>query len=83
MVKMPPRSSQPLASHMRHSADRTESHSLSVEETCRYIAEFTAELSYMAKGKDLDLLVYLLDMARLEALQSLENASAETRRSAL
>jgi hypothetical protein len=40
---------------------------LSPEETARYIAEFSAELSYLARRSKLDLLAYLLDMARLEA----------------
>lgn len=39
----------------------------SVDETARYIAEFTAELAYLAQQAELDLLAYLLDMARLEA----------------
>lgn len=41
--------------------------SMSTAETARYIAEFTAELSYLARQSHLDLLAYLLDMARLEA----------------
>jgi hypothetical protein len=36
-------------------------------EAARYIAEFTAELSIVARGAKLELLAYLLDMARLEA----------------
>jgi hypothetical protein len=40
---------------------------LSAEDTARYIAEFSAELSYLARRAKLDLLAYLLDMARLEA----------------
>ncbi len=40
---------------------------MSAAETARYIAEFTAELSYLARRSKLDLLAYLLDMARLEA----------------
>lgn len=36
-------------------------------ETAQYIAEFAAELSYLARRSNLDLLAYLLDMARLEA----------------
>ncbi|WP_112663641.1 hypothetical protein [Microvirga flavescens] len=42
----------------------------SSEETALYIAQFTAELSYLARRANLDLLAYLLDMARLEASRS-------------
>ncbi len=40
---------------------------MSALETAQYIAEFTAELSYLARQTRLDLLAYILDMARLEA----------------
>ena len=40
---------------------------MSDTETAQYIAEFTAELAYLARQTKLDLLAYLLDMARLEA----------------
>ncbi|SCZ07929.1 hypothetical protein SAMN02927923_03934 [Microvirga guangxiensis] len=40
---------------------------MSPVETAQYIAEFTAELSYLSRQTKLDLLAYLLDMARLEA----------------
>ena len=40
---------------------------MSTAETARYISEFSAELSYLAREAKLDLLAYLLDMARLEA----------------
>jgi hypothetical protein len=40
---------------------------LSATETSQYIAAFSAELSHMARQAKLDLLAYLLDMARLEA----------------
>ena len=36
-------------------------------EAARYIASFTGELSSLAKQSGLELLGYLLDMARLEA----------------
>ena len=36
-------------------------------DVARYIAEFSAELSSLARQSRLDLLAYLLDMARLEA----------------
>jgi hypothetical protein len=39
-------------------------------EAARYIAEFTAELSAIAKHSGLDLLAYLLDMAHLEATRA-------------
>lgn len=38
-------------------------------EAARYIAEFTVELSALAKHSRLDLLAYLLDMAHLEAIR--------------
>jgi len=45
---------------------------LSTSETARCIAEFTAELAYLARRSNLDLLAYLLDMARLEAARAME-----------
>lgn len=45
---------------------------MSAAETAQYIAEFTAELSYLARQTKLDLLAYLLDMARLEAARALQ-----------
>jgi hypothetical protein len=39
----------------------------SPSETARYIAEMAAELSFLARRSNLDLLAYILDMARLEA----------------
>jgi hypothetical protein len=45
---------------------------MSKAETARYIAEFTAELSYLARQTRLDLLAYLLDMARLEAAREVQ-----------
>lgn len=47
---------------------------VSASEAARYIAEFSAELSYMARESGLDLLAYLLDMARLEAIRALQTA---------
>lgn len=47
----------------------------SVDETARYIAEFTAELAYLAQQAELDLLAYLLDMARLEATRSTQSGA--------
>lgn len=45
---------------------------MSTAETAQYIAEFTAELSYLARQSKLDLLAYLLDMARLEAGRAIQ-----------
>ena len=39
----------------------------SAEETARYIADMIASLAYIARDAKLDLLTYLLDMARVEA----------------
>jgi len=41
--------------------------SMSAVEAAQYIAEFSAELSSIARRSNFDLLAYLLDMARLEA----------------
>jgi hypothetical protein len=45
---------------------------MSSAETAQYIAEFSAELAYLARESKLDLLAYLLDMARLEASRSVQ-----------
>ena len=45
---------------------------MSPEETAQYVAEFSAELSYLARKANLDLLAYLLDMARLEAIRTVQ-----------
>lgn len=45
---------------------------MSAQETAQYISEFSAELSYLARETKLDLLAYLLDMARLEAIRALQ-----------
>jgi hypothetical protein len=42
-------------------------------ETVQYIAEFTAELSFLARQSQLNLLAYLLDVARLEAIRTLQS----------
>lgn len=44
----------------------------SAAETARYIAEFTAELSFLARRSNLEVLAYLLDMARLEATRAVQ-----------
>ena len=36
-------------------------------ETARYIADMTQEMSLMAKHADLEIIAYLLELARLEA----------------
>jgi len=50
---------------------------MSQAETARYVAEFSAELSYLARTVNLDLLAYLLDMARLEAIRTAQADEAE------
>lgn len=45
---------------------------MSAAEAAQYIAEFTAELAYLARRTRLDLLAYLLDMARLEAARAVQ-----------
>lgn len=42
-------------------------------ETARYIAELTTGLSSLARGSGLDVLAYLLDIARLEAEEIAQN----------
>ena len=46
---------------------------MSPVETAQYVAEFSAELSYLARTANLDLLAYLLDMARLEAIRTVQS----------
>jgi hypothetical protein len=46
---------------------------MSPMETAQYVAEFSAELSYLARKANLDLLAYLLDMARLEAIRTVQS----------
>ena len=46
---------------------------MSTVETAQYVAEFSAELSYLARDANLDLLAYLLDMARLEAIRTVQS----------
>ena len=42
-------------------------------EVSRYIASMTAEMANMARSAKLDLLVYFLDMAKVEAIAQAEN----------
>ncbi|MBM6594175.1 hypothetical protein [Microvirga pudoricolor] len=68
MAKTPSRSQrQDVLAHPGSKPEVTIATGLSPEETARYIAEFSAELSYLARRAKLDLLAYLLDMAKLEA----------------
>jgi hypothetical protein len=46
-------------------------------ETAQYMAEFWAELSYFARKANLDLLAYLLDMARLEAIRTVQSGDKD------
>ncbi|MEE1656360.1 hypothetical protein VB618_09140 [Microvirga sp. CF3062] len=50
---------------------------MSPAETAQYVAEFSAELSYLAREANLDLLAYLLDMARLEAIRTVQSGDKE------
>lgn len=46
-------------------------------ETAQFIAEFSAELSFLARQVRLDLLAYLLDMVRLEAVRALQSGQGK------
>jgi hypothetical protein len=79
MPKQPPHPSrgfqiQPVSSP---SAEGARPREAGPAEAARYIAEFAAELSVLARHARLDLLAYLLDMARLEATKA---QKAETAR---
>jgi len=50
---------------------------MSAAETAQYISEFSGELSFLAREAKLDLLAYLLDMARLEAMRTLQGADKD------
>ena len=45
-------------------------------EVARYIAQMTAELGGMARGANMDLLAYFLDMCRVEANVQMERFEA-------
>ena len=47
-------------------------------ETAKIVADFTLELSSLARASRLDLLAYLLDMARLEAIRVVQAKHPET-----
>ncbi len=51
---------------------------MSPMETAQYVAEFSAELSYLAREANLDLLAYLLDMARLEASRAVQSGNKDS-----
>jgi hypothetical protein len=51
---------------------------MSAQETAQYISEFSAELSYLARETKLDLLAYLLDMARLEAIRAVQATDTDS-----
>jgi hypothetical protein len=73
MSKAPPRVLPAPSPHNEESADKAPGSykgEMTEAETAQYIAEFTAELSYLARQARLDLLAYLLDMARLEAARA-------------
>ena len=50
---------------------------MSQVETAQYIAEFSAELAFLARQAKLDLLAYLLDMARLEAIRVVQSGGKD------
>jgi hypothetical protein len=75
MSKAPRRALSASSPHDQKGADQApnlDKKGMSATETAQYIAEFTAELSYLARQARLDLLAYLLDMARLEAARALQ-----------
>jgi hypothetical protein len=43
---------------------------ISHAEAAQYIAEFSAELAYLAREANLDVLSYMLEMARIEAMEA-------------
>jgi hypothetical protein len=50
---------------------------MNAAETAQYVAEFSAELSYLAREANFDLLAYLLDMARLEAIRAVQSGDKD------
>ncbi|WP_201832147.1 hypothetical protein [Microvirga zambiensis] len=50
---------------------------MSPAETAQYVAEFSAELAFLARHAKLDLLAYLLDMARLEAIRVVQSSGKD------
>jgi hypothetical protein len=47
-------------------------------ETAKFVADFTIELASLARRSRLDLLAYLLDMARLEAIRIVQASNPES-----
>lgn len=47
------------------------------QETAKYLAEITSGLSKLAKEADLEVVAYLLDMARLEAEEIVQKTAAK------
>lgn len=47
----------------------------SASETASYLAELTAELALLARAQGLDMVAYLLEMAQLEAQQTVQDRS--------
>ena len=76
MSKVPRRPVKAPSSIEQETARESKAGMSSVE-TAQYIVEFTAELSYLARQTRLDLLAYLLDMARLEAIRAVQANSKE------
>ena len=74
-VKAPSRKEQQAAQGTAGpgQGDAAVSAAVSAAETVQYIAEFTAELSFLARQSQLNLLAYLLDVARLEAIRTLRS----------
>jgi hypothetical protein len=68
----------PEGSHMESASKEVTRVEMSPDETARYTAEFTAELSFLARQAKLDLLAYLLDMARLEAIRTIQTNGRDT-----
>ena len=67
MPKQPPHLPKAIQTQPGSPSDATGGRVAEPAEAARYIAEFTAELSVIARHAKLELLAYLLDMARLEA----------------
>lgn len=72
MSKASPRTVKAASLKEQHAAEETARPRMSPVETAQYIAEFAAELSSLARQTRLDLLAYLLDMARMEASRAVK-----------
>jgi hypothetical protein len=78
MPKQPPHLS--LAVSSRPGSKDAQPAVADASEAARYIAEFAAELSAVARHARLDLLAYLLDMARIEAARAGDAAGGKAPR---